>query len=136
MIQSKLMRAFVLVPIVLAIAFALAIAVCRAIGVDAHLKDLLAATLTCLVAGELAVIPLMLSRGGNQASVAQAALVGSGVHLFVCIAIAGIAVLGRLGPGAAYLYWLLGFYWVTLIVLVVVFAKSIRSAPTMQSSRQ
>lgn len=130
------MRAFVLLPVVLAVAFAAAVGVCRAIGIDAHVKDLLAATLTCLVAGELATIPLMLSRGGNQASVAQAALIGSAVHLFVCVAVAGILVLGRLGPGPVFLYWLLGFYWVTLIVLVVVFAKSIRSAPTVQASRQ
>jgi hypothetical protein len=130
------MRAFVLVPIVLAVAFAAAIGICRAIGIDAHLRDLLAATLTCLVAGELAIIPLMLSRGANQAGVAQAALVGSVVHLFVCIAVAGVVVFARLGPGPVYLYWLLGFYWVTLIVLVVAFAKSIRSAPAVQASRQ
>src|SRR2546429_560787 len=130
------MRAFVMVPIVLAIAFAAAIGICRAIGVDAHLRELLAATLTCLIAGELAVLPLVLARGGNQASVAQAALVGSVVHLFVCIAVAGVVVFGHLGPGPAYLYWLLGFYWVTLIVLVVVFARSIRSAPTTHASRQ
>src|SRR5690242_2748045 len=102
------MRAFVLLPIVLAVAFAVAIGVCRAIGIDAHLKDLLAATLTCLVAGELATVPLMLSRGANQAGVAQAALLGSVVHLFVCVAVAGILVLGRLGAGPVYLYWMLG----------------------------
>src|SRR3954454_5551508 len=130
------MRSFVLLPIVLAVAFAPAVAVCHAMGINAHVKDLLAATLTCLVAGELAAIPLVLTRGGNQASVAQAALVGSVVHLFVCIAVAGIVVFGHLGPGPAYLYWLLGFYWVTLIALVVVFARSIRSAPTTQASRQ
>lgn len=130
------MRTFALVPIVLAVAFAAAVGVCHAMGMDAHLKDLLAATLTCLVAGELAAIPLILTRGGNQASVAQAALVGSVVHLFVCIGVAGVIIFGHLGLGPAYLYWLLGFYWVTLIALVVVFARSIRSAPTAQASRQ
>jgi hypothetical protein len=130
------MRLFVLIPIVLAVAFVAAIGVCRAIGVDAHLKDLLAATLTCLVAGELASIPMLLTRGGNQASVAQAALIGSVVHLFVCIGVATILMFGHLGPGPAYLYWLLGFYWVTLIALVVAFARSIRSAPTAPATRQ
>src|SRR5690349_16885230 len=130
------MRAFVLVPIVLGVAFAMAIGVCRAIRIDAHVTDLLAATLTCLVAGELAAIPLLLTRGGSQASVAQSALVGSVVHLFVCIGVAGVIIFGHLGLGPTYLYWLLGFYWITLIALVVVFARSIRSAPTAQASRQ
>jgi hypothetical protein len=130
------MRAFVLVPILLLIAFAAAIAVCRAAGVDAHLKDLFGATITCLVAGELAAVPMLLTRHADNASVAQAALVGTVLHLFVCIGIAAAVVFGHAGLGTAYLYWLLLLYWVTLIALVIAFIKAMRAAPISQTSRQ
>src|SRR4051794_1192510 len=130
------MRALLLVPIVLIIAFTAAAGICRAAGIDPHVKDLLAATLTCIVAGELAAVPLVLTRGGSQASVVQAALVGSVVHLFVCIAVAGIIVMARLGAGPAFLYWLLGLYWVTLVALLTAFVKAIRTAQVAQAPRQ
>jgi len=87
------MRALVLVPVTLAIAIAIGFALCRILRIDPHLKEMVAAVITCAIAGELAVVPLILSRGANQAGIAQAALIGTAVHMFVSIAIAGVVVL-------------------------------------------
>lgn len=130
------MRAFVLVPMFLAIAVAIGFAVCRIAGIEAHGKELVAAGLTCVIAGQLAAIPLVLTRGADQAGVAQAALVGTVIHLFVSIAVAAVVVMGHVGLGAAFIYWLLGLYWIALIALVVAFTKAVRSAPMTQRINQ
>src|SRR6186997_216979 len=108
------MRSMLSVPIAVIVFAASGFAVCKAVGANAHTSDLIAASLTCLVAGELANVPLLLARGGTTASITQAALIGSVIHLFVCIVVAAAAVLLKLHVGPAYLFWLLGFYWVTL----------------------
>ena len=128
------MRALVLVPAVVVIAVALGFAILRTMGADAHAKEMLAAAGTCLIAGELAAVPMLLSRNESQASVMQAALVGTTVHLLVSIVIAGVVLLGHLPLGESYVYWLLGLYWVTLIALVIVFVKAVRSAPITRLS--
>src|SRR4051794_32032362 len=112
------MRAFVLVPIILAVAVAAGLGICASVGAQLHLKEAIVATLICLVAGALASAPLMRARGGNQAAIAQAALVGTVVHLFVNIAGAGVVILGHLPLGQSFLYWLAALYWITLVVLV------------------
>src|SRR5438045_1797349 len=104
------MRALILVPILLIVAVAAGFLVCGALSVDPHAKELLSAALTCLLAGELAAIPLILTRGATQASVTQAALIGTVLHLFVSISIAGVVILGKVGLGPTFLYWLLGLY--------------------------
>ncbi len=129
------MRAFVLVPILLAIAVAVGFAICRTVGIESHAREMIAAALTCLIAGELAGMPLMLTRGADQAAVAQAALVGTVVHMFVSIGVAGVVILGHIGLGQSFIYWLLGLYWVTLIALVIAFAKAVRSAPAAGTTR-
>jgi hypothetical protein len=129
------MRAFVLVPITLAIAVAIGLAMIVGTGHNPHVKEMLTAAMTCLVAGELAVVPLLLMRGANQIGIAQAALVGTVMHLFACVAVAAVVILGRLPLGISFVYWLLALYWVTLMALVVAFAKAIRSAPVAGAPR-
>ena len=130
------MRAFVLVPIVLAIAVAIGFAICRAIGFQTHTREMIAAAMACLVAAELAGAPLVLARGADQAATAQAALVGTVIHLFISVAFAAVVILGHVGLGPAFLYWLLGLYWVSLVVLVAAFSKAVRSAPITQPSNR
>jgi hypothetical protein len=90
---------------------------------------------TCLVGSELAMVPLLIVRGASQAGVVQASLVGTILHLFVCMIIATILVLGKLLAGAPYLFWLLGLYGVSLMALVFAFVKTIRSAPPAGATR-
>jgi hypothetical protein len=98
-------------------------------GHDPHMTDMLAAAVVCLVAGELAVAPLLMTKNAGIAGVTQAALVGTMVHLFVSVAAVAVVILGHLPLGTSFVYWILGLYWVTLIALVVTFAKAVRSAP-------
>ena len=123
------MRAVALVPIVLVLAVAIGFLTLHSTGHDAHAKEMLAAAVTCLIAGEVATAPMLLTRHASQATVSQAALVGTVVHLFISIAIAAVVILGHLPLGQSYLYWLLGLYWATLIALVVGFVKAVRAAP-------
>jgi hypothetical protein len=85
-----------------------------------------------LVAGGAAYVPLILARGAGQAAVAQAALVGTVVHLLGCLAGAAVMLLVVRVPAAT--YWILAFYWATLIALVVGFTRAVRAAPA--SSKQ
>ena len=130
------MRAMLLIPIALLICAAGGYAMCRALGISVHERELISAVLTCLFAGEVAMIPMVLTRGASQVTVVQSALMGTTLHLFVCLAIATGVTFGKLVPAGPYLYWMLFFYWVTLISLVIAFAKSVRSAPAVQAPRQ
>jgi hypothetical protein len=115
-------------PIAVLLTAALGWAVCTALRLPAHLSDLAAAAVAALVSAEAAVVPLVLARRGGQAAVVQAALIGTLLHMFLLAALAaGGYLVTRLGPG--FLYWVLAFYWPTLIALVAAFAKSIRAAP-------
>jgi len=103
-------------------------ALCAAMGWRPHTACVALFAADALVAGMLALVPLRLSRGAPQAAVAQAALVGSVIHLFGCLV--GAAVLfAVLHAGAAMVYWVLAFYLATLSALVVVFSRAIVAAP-------
>src|SRR5689334_6379881 len=69
-----------------------------------------------LLSAVAAYVPLILSRGATQAAVAQAALVGTLIHLLGCLA--GAAVLLLAFHLTAATYWVMAFYWATLIALV------------------
>ena len=85
------------------------------------------AAATALVTGAIALLPVILARGANQATVAQAALVGTVIHLLGCVAGAAVMLLVLRLPAA--MYWILAFYWATLIALVIGFTRAIRTAP-------
>ena len=84
------------------------------------------ATLTACVAG---VLPILLTRGASQIAVSQAALTGSMLHLFVALLPALIMLVSGGGLRGPFLYWMLPFYWTTLIALVAVYVRAIKSAP-------
>jgi hypothetical protein len=82
---------------------------------------------TALVAGGAAYVPLILSRGASQAQVAQAALVGTLIHLMGCLA--GATVLLLVFHLSAATYWIMAFYWATLVALVFAFTRATKAAP-------
>ena len=103
-------------------------ALCAALGVEVRPTQVGVAAAAALAAGGAAFVPLILARGSTQPAVAQAALVGTVVHLLGCLAGATALLLFlRAGAGAA--YWVLAFYWATLVVLVVEFSRAVRRAP-------
>jgi hypothetical protein len=103
-------------------------ALCAALGWPVHPSRVIVAAATALIAGGAAFVPLVLARGASQAAVAQASLVGTVIHLFGCLAGATTLLLVvQAGAGAA--YWVLAFYWATLVVLVIEFSRAVRRAP-------
>jgi hypothetical protein len=128
------MRGLIASPIVVVVVAALGIVLCKAIGVDPGYRELVLAGAIALAATVLATVPLILTRGASPFAVSQAALVGTVVHLLTAIG-AGAMVYLQLKPGPAFLYWLTGLYWVSLLTVVVCSVQAVRSAPPEASTK-
>ena len=121
-------------PVVVALAAAMNIVVCRLVGADPHLRPMLAAAGICLLAAELGILPAAL---GSRAPVdlMRATLAGSAIHLLVAVAMGALVIL-VLRPGTPFIFWLLAMYWITLITLCVVFVRFMRAPATEVKSKQ
>jgi hypothetical protein len=102
-------------------------ALCSLAGWNPRPRAMAFAAAAAIVAGGLAFVPQMLARGASQAAVAQAALLGTVIHLMGCLAGAAVMLLLVRIPAAT--YWMLAFYWATLVALVVGFTRAVKSAP-------
>jgi len=111
-------------------------ALCAVAGWNPRLPAMALAATAAIIAGALAFLPLVLARGASQAAVAQAALLGTVIHLMGCLAGAAVMLLLVRMPAAT--YWMLAFYWTTLTVLVVSFTRSVRlsSATSVPANKQ
>src|SRR5262245_27184887 len=124
------MRMLIVIPVVVVLIAAGGYLTCGVFGWNPHAREMIAASVVCLIGSELAAIPLILTRGASQAAVAQAALVGTMIHLFLIALLGGaMMMLKPLPLDNSMAYWLLGLYWLTLIVLVVVFVRAVKLAP-------
>jgi hypothetical protein len=103
------------------------LALCALAGWNPRLMAMALAAGAAVVAGGLAFVPLVLARGSSQAAVAQAALLGTVIHLMGCLAGAAVMLLVVRIPAAT--YWMLAFYWATLVALVIGFTRAVKSAP-------
>ena len=128
------MRGFWINPILILLVGGAGLAACHGMGMNPHPRELIAAAITALVASEAGLAPLILVRHGDHMAVSQASLAGTVLHLFVAIAIAAVVVLAlhRLATDP-YLYWLLAFYFPTLIVLSACFVRAVKAAAVVQS---
>jgi hypothetical protein len=100
-------------------------------GLTGHIPriELFTALAITTLAAELAMAPMVLTRGAGTGAVSQAGLVGTVVHLFLSITLAGGAYLMHLvGDRSMFLYLLLAFYWVSLVMVVIACVRSIRLA--------
>jgi hypothetical protein len=100
-----------------------------AAGWKLNVAAMIVAAASAWVAAMTAAAVLLLVRGAPQGTIAQTALAGTMVHLFLCMIAAAVVVLGKIELGSSFLYWLMTQYWMTLIALVIVFAKAMRTAP-------
>src|SRR5258708_6671752 len=123
------MRALFYIFLPMLLAAAVGMTVCIGLGGDPHVKLLVAAAIATLLGASLALVPKFFARGGTQQAVMQAALIGTSVHLFACIIVAAVASFS-IKPGIAFTYWLLAFYWTTLLGVAIVYVKAVRRAPT------
>src|SRR5690348_7090302 len=85
----------------------------------------------CLVAALVGCVPMLLTRGATQPAVAQAGLIGTLLHLLTCTVIGGglLIIMRPLRLEAAYVFWLLGLYWLTLIVVATGYVSAVKHAP-------
>lgn len=122
------MRSALVILVALLLTTAGGYALCTAAGWSFDMARVIPAGLTALVATGAAFVPIMLSRGATQPTIAQAGLVGTMIHLFGCLAGATLLLL-VLKQGIGTAYWVLAFYWATLAALVVQFGRAVRNAP-------
>jgi hypothetical protein len=132
------MRGLALIPFSILIVAASGIALCKIAGWPIGTSGLFVAGITSAVAAGLAFVPLLLARGGSQAAQAQAALVGTMVHLFIAVVVTGAVLLLKPPVAGSFVYWMLAFYWTTLTVLVVSFTRNVRlsSATSVPANKQ
>lgn len=123
------MSGIVVIPATILSSAAAGCAVCLAFGVDPHPRQLVAAATTSLLAGELALIPMLVARNASQQTVVQAGLLATVALLLLTIAAATGLILLKTGLGQPFLFWLAGFYWASLIVMVILLVRQLQSAP-------
>jgi hypothetical protein len=92
-----------------------------------HLVDLLTAFCIVTLAAELAMVPTVFTRGAGVAAVSQAGLVGTILHLFLTISLAGVACLTHVVVArGTFIYLLAAFYWFSLVMVVMASVRVIR----------
>ena len=126
-----MLRAALINPILLAIVFGTGMSVCRYAGINLHLHEAMLALTVFVIASEVALLPLMFQIKPTTLSLTQAALIGMVVHLMLAILLA-LAIMLLTKPAAAFAYWSLVFYWVTLAGLAFVFIRAVRQVPRTQ----
>ena len=123
------MRTIVLIPAMLILTAAGGLAVARIMNWSVSSNALSLAGAIATGASILALVPVALARHATQLGMSQAALVATMLHLFVTVAAAAVVVLGKFAAGEGFLYWLMAFYFPTLIALVVVLVRAVKAAP-------
>lgn len=107
----------------------------RLLGRDPHVRECVIAGVALLVATQMSMIPLILTRGAGHLAVAQAGLVATMIHLMVATTVAAIVILGHMPLGQPFLYWLLAFYWMTLIVVAAECVAAVKRAVPEPSTK-
>jgi hypothetical protein len=121
------MRPLLLNLIAIVLAAAGGYGLCAALGWDPHFNEMLLAGVGTLIASELATLPAMLWKARDAGAASQAGLVGTVVHLMLGIGFAGAVMITR-KPHIAFAYWVMLFYWVTLVTVVVSMVKGVQAA--------
>jgi hypothetical protein len=107
--------------------------VCHVAGYDPHLRELVIATTVAAIAGEAALLPAILARRTDTATMTQAALGGTAVQMLVMLGLTVAAVAtGLVHQRNVFVWWILTLYWFTLVIVVVGLVGLIRS--TAQAS--
>jgi hypothetical protein len=107
-------------------AVAASVGVYRALGNTAHVGEMALAAGVCVLALLAGVAPITFAGGATLVTMFQTALIGSVLHMGTCLALAFAAVVG-LHRGNVFVYWMLAFYWLTLMELVMIFVARMRA---------
>jgi hydrogenase-4 membrane subunit HyfE len=104
------------------------LAVCKAMGIDPHLRELIVAAIGMTIVCAVAWLPLLLTRGANQLAVAQAGLSSCGIHLMGSVLVASAMFMRGLLATYPLLIWVAAFFATTLITLTIIIAQHVRKA--------
>src|SRR5437762_9794194 len=105
------MRGVILIFLTVAALAGAGFSTCTALHCDPHTRELIAAGAVCFLASILAFVPLWLTRGATQATVIQAALAGTVVHMIAVLVLGGAVVMLGLVPAKPFLICVLMQYW-------------------------
>ena|SRR5688572_25264533 len=123
------MRSLMLIPLALLTVIVGGIALCAAAGWTVHTREMAIAAVSSGVACVLALGPAFLARRAGQADVAQAALLGTLVHLMGHVSVAAFVILAKPRLHPSFIWWLMPFYWATLAALAGLLVRQVRQAP-------
>jgi len=130
-------KAMLCFPLLLAVVAGIGSAICHAAGWSIHQRELFVAGAASLLAAEAALIPLLLTRGSDAGTVAQAGLGGTVAQMLLSIVLVGaIRLLGIQTEPYPLVWWLLVFYWVSLIAVVAAVIIAIREASRRRTATQ
>lgn len=106
-----------------------------------HLREVIAVCVITLVSANLSMVPLAIVRKGSTVAIFQAGFGGTVLHLFLTIGMGAAAHAMRLvGERSLFVFLLLGFYWISLMLVVVamirVFRRSSAAAANQVSASQ
>ena len=124
------MRSLLVIPIMIAVVSGVGCAACAAMGWTPHVREMFIAAATCVAAGALAIMPLVIVRTRmtvSAANVAQAALLGTMLHLGVCVAVMGAVLVLKIRLAPAFTYWLMAFYVTSLTALAAGLVTEVRA---------
>ena len=123
------MRGLIFIPLALLAVIGGGVALCAAAGWNVHAREMAFAAVSSGLVGLLAFVPMIVARNASQGNVAQAALVGTMVHLMGHAAVAAIVIFLRIPLHGSFIWWLMPFYWATLVALATAFVRQIRQTP-------
>lgn len=122
------MRGLWIAPMAIALTAGLGWGLCRAAGWQAHPREMAAAAVAALIASSAGLAPAVMFRRSSQATIMQAALGGTVLHMIATLALGGVCYATKLAGGLVPLaVWVSAFYWVTLLAIVVVLVGMIRA---------
>lgn len=123
------MRTLLLIPIVMLLIVLAGVAIAQAVGAAVSQGDIWVASVGTLLASLAGAVPLWLSRGSEQAVVAQAALIAITVHLFISAGTAAAVYMMKIvNTSPAFAYWLMAMYWGTLAIVATAAVRLVREA--------
>lgn len=123
------MKSLIWMPLGLAAAAGVALLILRGATGQLFLRETLIAAGIAVVASEAAMVPLVIVRRGSTLAMSQASLVGTVLHMFLAFVLGAVAYSMKLvGQRNYFMFLLLGFYWVSLVLIVIAMIKSVRRA--------
>ena len=111
------MRILLLIPAALGLTAASGLGACAVMRLQPHVTEMLAAVIAVALACVAGAAPVVFQRRATQLIMSQAALVGTLIHLLVTIVLAAVVLFGKFNLHNSFVYWLMAFYWASLMAL-------------------